>query len=236
MTGQPLTYAYAVLPVMSHDPREPVGLRGGRVRVVRGQRLALAVGDAPAEVVTLDSTSDPELAAEVALTHFDVVEALFRDGPLLPLRMCTVFATDGTALAAVDAQAPALLEALARVDGAAQWTVRVSLQPAKDDSAAEAASGTDYLRRVGERRRDQTDRLVRARQAAARLLGEVGRHAVDVDPGPDDGRTVSASFLVRADAASRFSQAAWDVAEPAEVEVLGPLPPYSFAPRLERAS
>ena len=232
---QGLTYAYAVLPAAAPDVDDVLGLRGGAVRLVRGGQLALAVGDAPDDVV-IDETSDPQVAAEVALTHFEVVEALFRRGPLLPLRMCTVFASDESALRTVTAAAPALLTALDHVSGAAQWTVRVPLRPARDDVAAQALSGADYLRRLGDRRRDESDRLTAARRDARLLLAEAGRYAVEVDPGTDNGQTLSASFLVPVDATESFTRCIHGDERPDDVALLGPFPPYSFVPRLEPAS
>jgi hypothetical protein len=231
---QGLTYAYAVLPAAAPDVDDVLGLRGGAVRVVRGSALSVAVGDAPDDVV-MDETSDPQVAAEVAVTHFEVVEALFRRGHLLPLRMCTVFASDESALSTVTAAAPALLAAMDHVAGAAQWTVRVPLRPARDDLAARASSGADYLKRLGDRRRDESERLTAARRDAARLLAEAGRYAVEVDPGADNGQTLSASFLVPVEATESFTRYVRG-GGPADVAVLGPFPPYSFVPRLEPVS
>jgi hypothetical protein len=235
VTERHLTYAYAVLPATRRDATELVGLGGRPVRVVRGSELALAVGDATDDVV-IDETTDPRVAAGIALTHYEVVEALFRAGSLLPMRMCTVFDSDRSALRAVTAAAPALLAALDHVSGAAQWTVRVPLRPARDDVAAHASSGADYLRRLGDRRRDEADRLVAARRDATRLLAEAGRHAVSFEPGTDNGQTLSANFLVPVDAADRFTRCVKGDPPTADVALLGPFPPYSFTPRLEPAS
>jgi hypothetical protein len=229
-----ITYAYAVLPAAALDVDDLVGLRGRRVRLVRRSALAVAVSDAPDDVV-IDDTTDPQVAAEVALTHFDVVETLFGAGPVLPMRMCTMFESDESALAAVDETAPALLAALDRVAGAAQWTVRVPLRPARDDVASQATSGADYLRRLGDRRRDETDKLATARRDAAQLLAAAGRFALDVDPGRDDGQTLSASFLVPMDATDGFTSCVRGD-HSAQIALLGPLPPYSFVPRLESVS
>jgi hypothetical protein len=231
---QELTYAYAVLPAAARDVDDLGGLRGRRVRLVRGTALAVAVSDAPHDVV-IDDTTDPRVAAEVALTHFEVVEALFRTSPVLPMRMCTMFGSDESALAAVDAAAADLLAALGRVAGAAQWTVRVPLRPTREDVASRATSGADYLRRLGDRRRDETDHLVAARNDAEELLAAAGRFAVGVDRGRDDGRTLSASFLVPTDATDGFTRCVRGDAG-SEIALLGPFPPYSFVPRLESVS
>jgi hypothetical protein len=229
MTGAPV-YAYAVLATSTPSPAL-VGVGGAPVRIVGDDELSVAVSDAPERVTRIDSDSDPALVAEVAVTHFEVVSALFRAGAVLPMRMCTLFDSDESALRAVRAAAPRFRDALRRVAGAAQWTVRIPLRPRRDDLAAQSSSGADYLRRLGGRRDEEARAIDEARTSAARLLEAAAGHAIDVEAGPDTGQQVSATYLVPAGAADAFLACVRSDTALRDVDLTGPFPPFAFVPQ-----
>jgi hypothetical protein len=240
-----LCYAYCVLPGGAL-PDEPSagGVGDVPVTVVHAERLALAVSTVPADVFDearlASRLEDPDWTSRLAMAHFDVVNAFFAAGPVLPLRLCTLFRSTDRAVATVDAQTGPLESALARVDGCGQWSVtaRLGSRPSARDGEA-VSSGAEYLRRVAARRQDEADAMS-AGQAAARTLHEtLSRVAVATEPGTAgaDGAMQSA-YLVRAADAERFLRAAdtFDADRHLDVEVRGPWAPYSFVPRLVEAA
>ncbi|HSR24708.1 MAG TPA: GvpL/GvpF family gas vesicle protein, partial [Candidatus Eisenbacteria bacterium] len=185
----------------------------------------------------------PEWAAALAQTHFDVVEQLFARGPVLPLRMCTLFASPDRVADVLTARAAELQASLDRLAGCAEWSVKVAgrRSASAPRTADTPTSGADYLRRASTRLAEQQDAGRRAQQHAERLHARLSSVAVEVaGGGPAGGLLHRASYLVRAGDRDRFLdlvQAADEASESGvAVEVGGPWAPYSFVPRLQEAS
>lgn len=246
MRGQAsFCYAYAVLPGRgtAADLGSVGGVNGAAVSVLTGS-LSLAVSEVPASEFAEDPLGrlleDPEWTSRLAMSHFEVVRALFEAGPVLPLRLCTVFRSAQRAVASLDAASEALSTALSRVDGCAQWSVRVRVPRAAPRSRDEPASGADYLRRVAQRRQDEADTLAAGLDDARRLHEMLTRLAVaaEQERASSDAVQQAASYLVRKSETRRFLQAAArDVGtRRLDVDVRGPWAPYSFVPRLEESA
>jgi len=234
-----LSYAYAVLPPDAPDPLGIAGLEGDPVRLVRGSTLAVAVsGVHPAMADWDPAAADPAEVARLATGHFDIVGRLFAQGSLLPLRLCTLYTSDASALSAVEQRAEPLTAALAQVSGAAQWTVRMALRPGAEAVPEERpASGTEYLGRLRSQRQRKADDQLARRTEVRELLSAAAEVATSVDGPVDSVDGVSAEFLVPAQRADEFRRALGPLHElgAGALELVGPLPPYSFVPRLEPA-
>lgn len=247
MSGQAsFCYAYAVLPGTGPDADlgSVSGVDGAAVSALPGSRLSLAVSEVPAsefaEQRLTELLENPEWTSRLAMSHFEVVRGLFDAGPVLPLRLCTVFRSPHRAVASLDAASDALSAALSRVDGCAQWSVKVRVPRASPRGRDEPTSGADYLRRVAQRRQDQADALAAGLDDARRLHEHLSRLAVAAEPDrvASDAAQQAASYLVRRSETPRFLEAAArDVgAGRLDVDVRGPWAPYSFVPRLEETA
>ena len=241
-----LCWAYCVLPGASKLTAPEVrGVAGAPLRIVPGADLALAISDVPAaefgEDVLAERLTDPAWTAKLAMTHFDTVEALFAAGPVLPLRMCTVFRSAESALATVTADADTLSASLERVTGCAQWSVKVRGTRGKAADLTSATSGADYLRGVASARQKEAEQVDAARLAANRLHEQLSDHVVaaERDESPADGSLLAGAYLVRDTEAESFldvTRRAEEGSAALDVDVRGPWAPYSFVPRLSEAA
>jgi hypothetical protein len=241
-------WAYCVLP--AGGVRDAAGVQGvegvigAPVRVVSGPGLSLAVSDLPAEEFREDLLSarlaDEGWTAALALAHFEAIEALFRAGPVLPLRLATVFSSADRALTMLATHHDRLSEALDRVTGSAQWTVRVTASPQRSMDA-ESSSGTDYLRAVAARRDDAMSRQAADTAAATELHQALADLSVaaERDTTTTPNQLLSGVYLVRAEQTARLQAVLSQAREQPDalsIDVRGPLAPYSFVPRLEEAA
>lgn len=182
---------------------------------------------------------------QVARGHDDVVKAVAETAPTAPMRLATIFRTEQAVRARLDELYDALQEALDRVEGRMEWSVK-AYAPAKPASASPpvatgAASGAAYL----QRKRTQTLQRQSAEESALRVADAVhealsrcsvaSRMLRPQDPrltGHEGTMTLNGAYLVEVAGAESFVQQAETLAAEhpdANLEVHGPWPPYSFA-------
>jgi Gas vesicle synthesis protein GvpL/GvpF len=256
--GQTATYAYCV--VQSARPPDvrtaPRGLPGtGKPRAVAaGDELWLIVADAPlsryGETALARVVRDLDAVSRCAVAHSAVVAHCARRGPVLPLRLLTLFSSDERALAQVRRRRRAIQHRLTHVAGRAEWGVQARLEAEGGQRARRARAatrretgglspGTRFLE-LRRRQRHETHELAAdARTAAASLYRALVRYADDARQRPPvsvDGRAallLDAFFLVAGTRTARFRRAvrahAARVADRGlRVRLTGPWPPYSF--------
>jgi hypothetical protein len=250
------TYVYAVLRSAKAPSarRVPPGLPAmGAVRFVDGGGgLWMVAADAPLprySAAAIESgLRDMDWVSACALGHERVVEHFAKSGPLIPLKMFTLFTTDARAAAHVTGNRARLDRVLDRIVGREEWGVRVSLdeKTAHEEARSRAASSTKGLsegtRFLMARQREQaeTKRVVQDARAAADAvydaLVKIGDDAVRRTPvaGKAGARLLlDAAFLVPTRRLRRFQEAAAKQArrlQPAGLSLVltGPWPPYNF--------
>jgi hypothetical protein len=177
-----------------------------------------------------------------------VIDAIWRHGPVAPLRLATVYLDDDNVRAALDANEEAFTAALDRVRGRSEWGVKAYAAAPSEAAEAEpdgrgGAPATGPGRAYLLRKRAERDRAVRARQdvqdAAEELHRSLGAASVaghrypPQDPrlsGQRDDMVLNAAYLVEDDAATAFRDAVAGWRSPhLRVELTGPWAPYSFA-------
>ena len=243
------TYLYCLVSAAADAASPPAaGLDGAPVRRLDVGGLAAWVSDVGAASVT------PTVAA--ARAHDAVVRAAMERETPLPARFGQTFADDAALRAALAPREEPLVGALERVRGAVEMTVRVLLEDAPAAAPPEAAAdaphgapsdapagrvggaaaerGRAYLTRLRERRRAEEARQERADflhdRVAAAVAGVV-RGEVRAPLGRD-GRALSMSHLVPADAVDRYRDAVRALRQgdpPLRMLISGPWAPYSFA-------
>lgn len=182
-----------------------------------------------------------------ARAHDAVVRALATAGPILPLRLATVYLTEESLRTALVPQAQQLRRQLTALDGAVEWGVTVDLvpqppQPARAEQPA-PRDGKSYLR---QRRNER--QATQARHEAAQALGQ--RLAADLASVARDMRwlpaqnpalheapagprnVVNQAYLVPGTEADAFKERLRQVMDAApaglRIRLSGPWAPYNF--------
>lgn len=233
---------------------------GGMVRVVTVGDISAVVSDVDLDAMreggSCDEITEDGWLAKAVRAHEQVVLAAFHSAPTVPMRFGLVHPDQSAVERLLDVHAEEFNDELRRVTAAAEWSVRVYVDPglaAAGDAdettdaqgAAEAVdgvgavTGTTYLLRERERRRREEQVRSRVQRSVDELtstLADVARGCV-VTPQivTDDGRTgvFSAAYLVDRCDEHRLVAVidAFNEGGPTSgvtVDVAGPWPPYHF--------
>jgi Gas vesicle synthesis protein GvpL/GvpF len=248
-------WAYAVLESEGSLPRIAGlhGVSGEPVRAVTNAGLTAAVGTVGLEEFGEEglrrNLEDLDWLAATARAHDAVIAAIARFGPVVPMRMATVYLDDQRVSQLLQARHGDFVTALRHVTGRAELGVKAFADPevlaGQDESAEQAAgakmSGTAYLMRRRRALAANDDAFRIAAEHAERIHSTLLTHAVDGKrkPAPDrslsnrkDWTVLNGTYLVDTDDIDAFSAlvAAVDRDTPGiELEITGPWPPYSFA-------
>lgn len=212
-----------------------VGPEPAPLRVVRGERLAAVVSDAPENL----RPKRRDLEA-----HERVLESLVADGTVLPMRFGAVAADDEAVRRELDEHTDWYDDRLKDLDGRREVNVKAfhheqavlsELMRTHPDlrEASQTLDGADQDRRI-----DFGERVVSAMggirdRDAAQILAVLKPYAADVFQAPPvDGGFLNVSVLVDEDRVDDLRAAVEELdrraAEVVELRVSGPLPPYSF--------
>jgi hypothetical protein len=235
------------------------GVGGGRVRAVAGAGLTAVVGDVPlagyGEAALRRNLEDLSWLEATARAHHRVIEAVAAQGPVVPMRLATLYRDDAGAAAALGELAGDFRAAIARTTAHKEWGVKAyAARPAEPDGTdrdprpashssgrAPAGSGAAYLARRrherSARERARSEVVASAEQIHARLarLADESRLHPPQSPqlaGQRAQMILNAAYLVADDRDGDFAAAVASLAagHPAlRLEITGPWPPYSFA-------
>jgi Gas vesicle synthesis protein GvpL/GvpF len=195
---------------------------------------------------------DLDWLAATARAHDAVVDAVAGTGPVVPLRLATVYLDDAGVSQMLQERRADLDAALDLVEGRTEWGVKVFgdpgalASPAQDEGqpheqAAGKGAGTAYLQRRRAQRQAQETGEQEAAAQAERIHTELARLAVastrhpPQDPQLSGTRTrmlLNGAYLVDDARAEEFAVIVRGLdAEPTgvTVELTGPWPTYSFA-------
>jgi len=241
-------YAYAV--TRDLDPATlagATGLRDSPLELVTTGRLGAVVGDVPlaefGEEGLKRNLEQLSWLEEVARVHDDVVRLVAGQGPVAPLRLATIFHDDDAVRSRLVEWGPAIDEVLDRVDGRAEWSVKViaPVAEAPEQEAPAPASGAEFLRRRKAqvdgrgRRLTEINRVAEEVHAALTHASVATRVLPSQDPqltGLTGTMALNGAYLVDLVQGQRFEQQVHEVRErfpEVTVESGGPWPPYSFA-------
>lgn len=241
-------YAYAVARRLDGGTLEGVaGVGGARVEVVSHAGLDAVVSDVPLDEFGEEglkrNLEDLRWLEAVARAHDDVVWAVAVSAPTAPMRLATIFHDDGAVRDRLSSLHDSLTAVLDRVEGHAEWSVKVVDPPRGDlpSSSAEATTGAEFLRRrkaeAGEReqRRDEGLRAADRIHGQLQTLAEDSRLLPPQDPqltGLSGAMVLNGAYLVAHDRGDAFAHRVRELEEQhadVSVELAGPWPPYSFA-------
>ena len=235
-SDDPNLYLYGI--VDAHDRHDDQ--LGDHAQIVRSGALAAVCTDIDGATLRALTQDDGTALLRLAADHDAMLRRLSEAGPVLPVRLGTLFAGTTRLAELLRRSQQTLLGQLARVRGHGEWVVRVRATRAAEPVGARAAatataSGKDYLlARRDARRTAQHDReLQRARVTQlddALAVGAAERRPRRVQRGE---LMLATTYLVPHTRAADLHRAV-DIAELAlravhcDVELEGPLPPYSF--------
>jgi hypothetical protein len=248
-------YVYCVVPAGAAVELDGLeGVEGGRaLEVLRHADLGavaswVSLAQFGAEPLHRN-LNDLDWLARTARAHETVLDRLLASGPMVPLRLCTVFAGDQQVHAMLEREHDELADALVRLRGREEWGVKLIADIGLLRAAEpEPASGRAYLERKGRERRqeDELRRLVtRAAEEVHADLSERSTAATLLRPQPRElsGRSgdmvLNGAYLVDRARVEEFRAAAAGLGERQRelglaLEVTGPWPPYNFVAATER--
>ncbi|WP_405411706.1 GvpL/GvpF family gas vesicle protein [Streptomyces decoyicus] len=255
------TYVFAVCRQL--DPAALTGLAGLAdgfpVRGLRFGSLTAVVQHVPAAEFTEDAwqqrLSDREELEHCARAHHDVVTAAAACGPTAPLALATLYRGDERARQALEADADRFAAVLARIEGHAEWGVKVYLPatapgpaatappgpgPHRSGGGAAGGAGRAYLERkrgLHQAREQHHDRALQTAEdidtALSRLATATRRlrpHGPELTGEKHRLQILNATYLVSSVRVRRLLEAVAGLRHRtgADVEVSGPWVPYSF--------
>ena len=225
-----------------------LGLRGAPLEVVEHRDLQAVVCSVDleefGEAQLKEHLEDMEWLEDVARTHHDVVHAVSEAGAVAPMRLVTICSDDVSVRGRIESLYPQLSEALSRVEGRREWSVKVyATRPAPPETvdAGRPVSGAAYLQRKREQaaqRRSTGDEHLREADEIHQTLARsvvATRVLQPQDPrltGRADTMILNGAYLVPMEETDGFRAVVSRLAElhtALEIELNGPWPPYSFA-------
>ena len=249
-------WVYAIAERVDAKPLAQVrGVGGKPVRTVAAAGLTAVAEDVGlaefGEEALRRNLEDLDWLEVTARAHHRVIDAAAQQGPLVPMRLATVYSDDARIAAMLTERGEDFRSALRRISGRQEWGVKAyaERQPeASDDSAVTAGAsrpgggaGAAYLRR----RRDQLTAQKNARRetlASAEMIhSELSRYAAETrlhNPqapqltGTKAPMILNAAYLLDNARGEEFSTAVAALAgqhPDLRIELTGPWPPYSFA-------
>lgn len=240
-------YLYAVSRGVSTTDLSTIpGLRGAELRVISHRGLDAIVSEVDLDEFGEDGLhrnfENLEWLEEIARGHDDVVHGVAAIATVAPLRMATICRTDDSVRTKLNQWHDDLVQALDRVEGRHEWSVKAYMSEVSDPEPAEAVTtGTAYLQRrrasLADARQaaddartvaDQVHRELAAASVASRLLQPQDRRL----SGHTGVMTLNAAYLVDEASANAFRALVDDMATrypAARIEMRGPWPPYSFS-------
>ena len=232
------------------DPRHAVFLveEDGLAALV--SRVSLAeFGEEPLH----ENLNDVGWLEEKARAHERVLDIALQRGTVVPLRLCTIYGGEPQVREMLARERAAMVDALARLDGGAEWGVKAIAEPgaleraaarrvADDPAADEALRGTAYMnRKRREAQAQAVEEEIADEWASAihdRLAGAASEALLNPLQNPDvsghEGEMfLNGVYLVEEAAVSDFSALVDRLADEyralgVAVELTGPWPPYNF--------
>jgi Gas vesicle synthesis protein GvpL/GvpF len=248
-------WIYAVAERVTVPPGD--GLRGvgeGPLRTVPAAGLTTVAQDVDlaefGEATLRRNLEDLSWLEATARAHHRVIDALAPQGPLVPMRLATVYRSEASLVAMITSQGTDLRAALDRISGRAEWGVK-AYEARRPEPAASPASagparpgtgaGAAYLRR----RRDELAAQQGARRdvlaGAQAIHHELSRYAAGARlhppqpaqlTGTSEPMILNAAYLLDESRGEDFAAAVAALGERypgVRLGLTGPWPAYSFA-------
>jgi hypothetical protein len=237
------------------EPIEQRGLVALASRVPRSE-----FGEEPLR----ENLNDLAWLERVARAHEGVLERALEKGPVVPLRLCTIYDDEAGVRTMLSREREALNDALERLDGRTEWGVKLLVDrgalaraarkrspelAALEEELEASSEGSAYLiaRRVERSVAELADQV--AAELAEAVHARLSDCAVDAVLNPPQNRELSGhegdmllngAYLVEADRTAELRDLLAELERRhsdlgARVELTGPWPPYNFVSRVAGA-
>ena len=225
------------------------GVGGVPSRTISAAGLTAIVGDVSdreyGEAALRRNLEDLDWLARTARAHHAILAAAAGRGPVVPMRLATLFAGDAGVTGMLRERADDFRSALSVITAHSEWGVKAyavkPADPVADPGLTATGSGSAYL----QRRRAQLTASKDARQAALAsaqaVHAELGRLAASTRLYPPQApdmagqqapMVLNAAYLVSDERAGEFTAAVHELAARhrfVQLALTGPWPAYSFA-------
>jgi hypothetical protein len=248
-------WIYAVAEHVTVAPLDKItGVGGGAVRAVAAAGLTAIVEDVNlaefGEEALRRNLEDLSWLEATARAHHRIIDATAQQGPLVPMRLATVYRSEANVVTMITGKSADFHAALGRISGRAEWGVKAYAARRSEPAANEASTGSPgpgtgagaaYL----QRRRDQLAAQKDARRdvlaSADAIHHELSRYAVGTRlhppqaaqlTGTKEPMTLNAAYLLDEARGEDFAAVVATLGERypgVRLELTGPWPPYSFA-------
>lgn len=173
-------YVYGVTLAPADIPAELVGVDPGfPVTSITERDLAAIVSAVPldefGEERLRENLNDVSWLEGRARAHEDVLEASLRRGTVVPMRLCTIYSGEDQVREILRSERDVLLDALTRLEGKAEWGVKMVAEPgALERAVAEetTGSGDDHGASPGAAYLDRKRRQAQSREEELRLADD----------------------------------------------------------------
>lgn len=246
-------WVYAIAERVAATPLAQIKGVGGRgIRTIAAAGLTAVAEDVGlaefGEEALRRNLEDLDWLEATARAHHQVIDAVALQGPLVPMRLATVYSDDAQIAAMLNERGADFRSALRRIGGRKEWGVKAyaDRQPEANDVTAVPSrpgggAGAAYLRR----RRDQLAAQKHARRetlaSAEKIYAELSRYAAETRQHPPQApqltgskapMILNAAYLMDGAREEEFAAAVAALASQhpgLRLELTGPWPPYSFA-------
>ena len=230
------------------------GVSGERVRPVQAAEFTAIVSDVAepefGEAALRRNLEDLHWLEKTAREHHGVIEALASRGPVVPMRLATVYDSDAGLASTLEERAADLQRALSRVRACREWGVRGYVtEPAAGDTGPgeggpadgqAAGPGAAYLQRRRTQLNARENLRREAMSSAQAIYAELSHHSAAARMYPPQSPELSgqaasmvlnAAYLVTDDGTREFKAAITALTDryrSLQLVVTGPWPAYSF--------
>ena len=227
------------------DPEQPVTiLREGALAAVTSQ-VPLEEFD---EAHLREHLADMAWVEATARAHEAVLDRVGEQTTVIPMRMCTVYRTEGGVREMLHREADALREAIEQLAGKAEWGVKVFVSPQGDgadsDGGAGGSPGAAYMERKRTEQERQDRAMEVAEEAALQVHDRLSALAADAHEiplqrpeasGHPGDMILNGVYLLGDAALERFHQEVRALQaelgpQGIELQPTGPWPAYNFVP------
>ena len=231
------------------------GVGGAPPRTITVAGLTAIVGDVGdreyGEAALRRNLEDLDWLARTAQAHHTVLAAVAERGPVVPMRLATLFASDAGVTGTLQERADDFRGALSLISARSEWGVKAyAVKPADPPGEPERPAtgpGAAYLQRRRAQLTASKDARSEALANAGTVYAELGRFAVTSRlyppqtsdlAGQQAAMVLNAAYLVADERADEFAAAVAGLTARhrfVQLTLTGPWPAYSFVGEGDRA-
>jgi hypothetical protein len=223
-------YTYALLKPSVSSLEMPKGI-AGEVQLIGTPELVAAVEPDFSEADLKQLEQDDEKLMQAVLSHDRVIQCLFQQTTILPLRFGIQFASRQVLLSHLEAQQQEYLEALFQFEGKAECSLVFEAIAAPEAEIAPEITGKSYFLAKKEQYQTQADYQRRQQQELATLLQQINQYYPQITFSQNQTGAKKVYLLIDRTEAETLAQQIQDWQQQINgwnIALSEPHPPYRF--------